>query len=87
MKDRLSPYEIKILIHFYICNESHVDADTDSYLTICKEFRELGVIEVDPKRQSSYTVTGLGIAWLMSMLSTPIPKLAYVDRCGNIIEV
>ena len=80
----MTPYELSILMHYYISPELHASHGMSLHDKIVEEYIADGVLDYGddgiPK------TTKLGEAWITQILDTPLPTLAYVDQCGNIIN-
>ena len=82
----MTPYELTVLIHHYVSPGLFQFCETDLYKDTCTRFVFDGLF-LDSKMDNGYEVTGLGKAWILAILRTPVPKLVYVDAEGKVIEV
>ena len=82
----MTPYELTVLIHHYISPGLFPQHDTDLYKDTTTRFVHDGLFSVCSQQTNGFIVTDLGKAWLHSILKTPVPKLAYVDVDGNVID-
>lgn len=85
-----SPKEIEVLIHYHCCPEPHPQADAPAVkravekLLACKA---LEPVAVPPDNPQYYRTTELGSAWVEALKRVPVPKIAYIDGSGNILEL
>ena len=78
----LSPVEVRFLLHCHAIigpfeNSPIKKGMADSFITS-------GVIE--PTDEGCYVTTPLGAAWCKAICAVPMPKQAFVDANGKVIQ-
>ena len=88
MNTTLSPYELDILMtlytqpHLYEAKEEG-GAEGMQVKTV-RKFMEMGITE--PSMSGGLCkLNDLGMAWIQTILNTPIPAIAYLDAAGKVI--
>lgn len=85
MSTTLTPLELDVLIHCYVSPAPHPRQDAESVMAACARLYLDEVIE--PSDHGGWQTTDKGRAWLAAILRTPMPRQAWVDATGNVIEV
>lgn len=75
----LSPLALQLLLHYHAVAEPHPKQHLEVYQEVTILFLRLGVI-ISTDQKDFYVTTPLGNAWVKSILSTPIPRVAYLDE-------
>ncbi|MCK5601915.1 hypothetical protein KAR91_08605 [Candidatus Pacearchaeota archaeon] len=78
----MTPLEFEILSHIYASPSKFRECPLWGEVT--SKFLDMGVIIRDVT-ENGFCTTSLGIAWITDILMTPVPKLAYIGREGNIL--
>ena len=85
----MTPYQLRILLHVNSCPGSFEHDDTDLYGVTISDFMIDGVMTTcaDSEIEHGLALTNLGRAWVKSILHTDIPKVCYIDCCGEEIPL
>ena len=73
----LTPNELEILIHYYICSEKHPRFDAPAVREAIDMFMACDVMRYLPDGQ--IRVTKRGRIWMGMILKTPIPTWIFID--------
>lgn len=73
----MTPNDLEILLHHYVSPCEFPRREADAYKKAVKMFLADGVF--DHEDDGGYRVTEKGKAWIVMILSTPMPKLKYCD--------
>lgn len=83
-----SPLEIEVLLHCYYCPKKHPRMHCDPVHDAHEKLKRLGAIDWMGDEDDRYLgATQLGRAWVKALKRVPIPRLAYLDQAGNILQV
>jgi len=80
LKKMLTPNELEILIHYYICSEKHPRFDAPAVREAIDMFIGLDVLK---RVTNQYYLTRRGKVWLRMILETPCPELIFIDPRTN----
>jgi hypothetical protein len=75
----LTPNELEILIHYYVCPEIHDRFNAPAVEEACNKFVQDGIFIEDEFIYGKYTVTKKGQSWINNILNTPMPIEVWVD--------
>lgn len=76
-----SPFDIKMVLHFYACLDQFPNANAPIYAELRDALIDAGLVEF---REGIPRTTELGDAFVGLLLDTPIPVVKYVDpRLGK----
>jgi len=78
----LTPYELCLLLHTYYSPSEHISKGSPAYDTAIPKLIDLGVIK-PMDEEVYYQTTDLGLAWVILILSTPVPVTGYLDPRNN----
>ncbi len=78
-----SPFRIGILLHCHT-NPAAFDLDHDAVFETLKEFEEMGVIK--EASHGYYNTTPLGKAWVNALCNVKVPKYAFIDEQGRVLD-
>jgi hypothetical protein len=85
MNKPLTPNELEILIHCHTTPTAHPRHDAPAVQEALAWFMEDGIIKpTDTCRV--FTTTNKGRAWLSDILATPMPRQAWINSSGKVIE-
>jgi hypothetical protein len=80
-----TPNNIEVLLHYYYSPDphpQHTALAVEEAITVL-----LGYGCLQPENTPRvYKVTPLGAAWIQLLCATPIPRVAYVDAAGKVID-
>ena len=88
----MTPNELEILIHFYVCREPYPREHAPAVIEAINQLIKNDVIILanreisDGVANRTYKTTEKGEAWLKTILATPMPKCAWIDAQGNEIK-
>lgn len=83
-----SPYELTLLIDIHVTSKDNwTTADSELRGDTVEDFQTRRIIKNRSIDSYEYELTDLGIAWLQSMLNTPLPTLGYYNQMGERIKV
>lgn len=82
----ITPVELEELIYCYATVEAPSLAP--ARVSARSRFIRMGVAchRNDVESENPFMLTPLGKAWLKTILSTPVPTVAFVDAQGKVIE-
>lgn len=83
----MTPYEIRVLLHFFMSPAEPPDAPL--LLPTCKDFERAGLLrerEPDATMRGRYEITARGEAYCRALQSVPLPEPAWIlpaqpERC------
>jgi hypothetical protein len=84
-----TPYRATILIHCYTGRDRPFDPQGPAFKHEIETLLSLGVIRRTDHTKIAddcYETTALGDAWVKAMCGTLLPKAAYLDEMGRVIE-
>ena len=79
----MTPYEIRLLIHFHTTPSPYEGSDAPIYQPTIDSFIANGLIE---ECDGSYQTTDRGAAHIEQLCATPWPIQKWVNQAGNIIN-
>lgn len=85
-----TPKEIEVLLHYHCYPTPHPQAEAISTINAVNKLLECGALgrsTVPPGNPILYNTTDLGYAWVEALKRVPIPRVAYVDERGDMIEL
>jgi len=82
----MSPYEIELLIHYYVSPAPHPRSEVSTIAGATQSFLTNGLIKLDETTESGYTITERGAAHIRLLCSTPWPVQQWADEYGKIID-
>lgn len=81
-----SPAVVETLFHYHTRPYPHPSIKAPAIAETTRILLECGAIEKDADKSNEYRTTEMGKAWVKAICDTPMPKRAYVDSHGKVIE-
>jgi hypothetical protein len=82
----MSPFELKILLHYYYSPEQYENFRTGIPLEFILSCCGQGVFRSTPNPDDGFMLTEKGQMWVESILATPMPIAKWCDaRTGEVI--
>jgi hypothetical protein len=75
----MSPSDLEVLIHYHVSPEPHSRRNAPAVRDAIDRFFGDGILESLPDDAKQYTTTARGRKFLEMILSTPYPKLVWID--------
>lgn len=85
------PFNVDILMWYHSRCEPHPRIDIPAVISFTNELLRLGIIEpckmaTDVDGTNIYQTTPIGSAWVKAICNVPMPKTAFVDEQGRVIQ-
>lgn len=68
----MTPYELKILIHYHTRPDAYIDDDAPAYSQAVLKFFAVGLLDMDPTRPVMVSITEKGRRYIETILNTSL---------------